>query len=172
MPIKALDDLDTGCLIGQHNLTQVFRVELTGEAGGVGQVTEQHRELAALGLRRARGGAWGGILGRMVCLGDRLRCVWWCWRRWRLGRCRVARPAQATPRVIDHLRVRVEEFILQDCKLVVIQGELELQRVIGHSAAPLEEGHDLVEDVIKLHHDSFSWATPASAWGSQKVMSP
>ena len=76
MPIKALDDLDTGCLISQHNLTQVFRVELTGEAGGVGQVTEQHRELAALGLRRARGAAWRGTLGRMVCLGDRLRCVW------------------------------------------------------------------------------------------------
>ena len=112
--------------------------------------------------------SWGGwsawLMGCGVVLG--------CWRRWRLGRCRVARPAQATPRVIDHLRVRVEEFVLEDCQLFVIQAELELQCVIGHSAAPLEEGYDLVEDVIKIHHDSFSWAIPASAWGSQKVMSP
>ncbi len=56
---------------------------------------------------------------------------------------------QATARVIDHLRVRVEEFIFEDRQLVVVQVELKLQRVIGHSATPLEEGHDLVEDVIR-----------------------
>ena len=153
MPIKALDHLDTGRLIGQHDLAEVFRVELTGEAGGVCQVTEQHRELAALGLRRPRGHAWGGVLGRIVCLADGLRCVLGCWRRWRLGRCRVIRPAQAAPRVIDHLRVRVEEFVLEDRQLFVVEAELEFQCVIGHPAPPLEQGYDLVEDIIKIHGD-------------------
>jgi hypothetical protein len=114
MPVKALDHLDTGRLIGQHDLTQVFRVELTGEASGVGQVAEQHCELAALGLRRARGGAWGGILERGIGLADGLRCVLGCWRTLRLGRCRVVHPTQATTCVIDHLRVRVEEFVFED----------------------------------------------------------
>jgi len=36
MPIKALEHLDTGRLIGQHDVAEVFRVELTSEAGGVG----------------------------------------------------------------------------------------------------------------------------------------
>ena len=48
---------------------------------------------------------------------------------------------------------------------------LELQRVIGHPAAPLEEGADLVEDGIQSHHDSSTCASAASAWGSQKVIS-
>jgi hypothetical protein len=50
--------------------------------------------------------------------------------------------------------VRIEEFVLEDCQLLVVQVELELQRVIGHPASALEDGHDLVEDVIKLYHDS------------------
>ena len=64
MPLKTLHHLDPGRLIGQHHLAQVFRVELTGKAGGVGQVTEQHRELVALGLGGTRGG-WRGF--------------WWQW---------------------------------------------------------------------------------------------
>jgi hypothetical protein len=75
IPIKALQHFNTGRLIGQHDLAQVFRVELTGEAGGVGQVTEQHRELAALGLRRTRGSKGRRTLGQAVCLADGLRRV-------------------------------------------------------------------------------------------------
>jgi hypothetical protein len=37
--------------------------------------------------------------------------------------------------------------------LFVVEAELELQRVIGHSAAQLEQGYDLVEDIIKIHGD-------------------
>ena len=51
-------------LVGAHDLAQVFRVELAGEAGGVHQVTEQHGELAAFGLTGRRvalgGGSWRG----------------------------------------------------------------------------------------------------------------
>ena len=59
MPLKALDDLGTGGLIGPHHLPQVFRVELTGEHGRVHQVTEQDGELAAFGVK-GLGGAGGG----------------------------------------------------------------------------------------------------------------
>jgi hypothetical protein len=44
---------------------------------------------------------------------------------------------------------------------------LELQRVIGHPASPLEVGHDVVEDVIKLHHDAstgVSWQGCRRLW--------
>ena len=44
--------------------------------------------------------------------------MWGYCRRWLLGRGRVTRPAQATPCVIDHLRVCIEEFVLEDCQLV------------------------------------------------------
>jgi hypothetical protein len=50
----------------------------------------------------------------------------------------------------------IEEFVLEDCKLLVVQVELELQRAIGHPASALEEGHNLVEDIIKIHHGSSS----------------
>src|SRR5215471_13012891 len=114
MPIKALDHPDTGCLISQYNLMEVFRIELTGEASRIGQVTEQHCELAALGLLRPRGHARRGILEKVGCLTDRLQCGLGNWWYRRLGRCRIIRPMQATPRVVDHLRVRVEEFVLED----------------------------------------------------------
>jgi hypothetical protein len=64
VPIVAGDDDGTGVLIGAHDLAQVLGIELTGEAGGVHQVTKQHRELAALRL---------GETGRMLGLDNGLR---------------------------------------------------------------------------------------------------
>ncbi len=70
----ALDHCGTGLLIGLYHLPQLFRVKLGGERGGAYQVTEQHRELPALGvcrpwrcresrgLGRKRGGRSGGWL--------------------------------------------------------------------------------------------------------------
>jgi hypothetical protein len=54
--LQALDDLGIGGLIGPDHRTQVFGVELTGQLGRADEVTKQHGELAALGLR----GAWFG----------------------------------------------------------------------------------------------------------------
>src|SRR4030095_15553805 len=51
IPLKAGDQLSASLLIGAHHLVQLFRVELAGEDGRVHQVTEQHGELAAFGLR-------------------------------------------------------------------------------------------------------------------------
>src|SRR4029450_3083996 len=81
MPFKALDYLRAGRLVGPHDVAEVLRVKLTRKTGGVSQVTEQHRELAALRLRKMRGAAWSSNLGRVVCLADGMRCVPGCWRR-------------------------------------------------------------------------------------------
>jgi hypothetical protein len=43
VPVKALDDLGGGLLIGAHHLAQVFGVELLAQTGGVNQVAEQDR---------------------------------------------------------------------------------------------------------------------------------
>src|SRR4029450_440443 len=79
MPIIASDYLGAGVLIGPHHLAQLFRVELAGEHGRVHQVTEQHSELAAFGIRRGRddrGWCDPSLLG---C--RRSRLGWRCWRR-------------------------------------------------------------------------------------------
>ena len=50
VPVHALDHLSTGVLVGAHDLAEVFRVELTREAGGIHKVAEHDGELAALGI--------------------------------------------------------------------------------------------------------------------------
>jgi hypothetical protein len=54
VPVKTLDHLRAGALIGAHHLAPLLGVELAGEHGGVHQVAKQHRELPALSLGRAR----------------------------------------------------------------------------------------------------------------------
>jgi hypothetical protein len=63
MPLIAGDHRGAGLLVGPHHLPPIFGVELAGEGGGVDEITEQHRELAAFGLGDAgvgwcRGGMW------------------------------------------------------------------------------------------------------------------
>jgi hypothetical protein len=64
MPLEAGDHFGAGVLIRPHHLAPFFRVELASEHGGVQQVTEQHRELAAFGFWGMRGGWWRSTLGR------------------------------------------------------------------------------------------------------------
>jgi hypothetical protein len=49
MPAKALDHCHTGGLIGAEDLAEIFGVELSRQAGRIGQAAEQHGELAAFG---------------------------------------------------------------------------------------------------------------------------
>src|SRR5215510_10557350 len=74
-------------------------------------------------------------------------------RRWGEdgGRARTASPDQATPRIIDYVGLRVEEFVLQGGQLLVIQRELELQSTIGHTAPLAQEGDHLIHDRDKVH---------------------
>ena len=150
MPVKALDDLGTGGLVGAHHLPQIFGIELAGERGRVHQVTEQHGELAAFGLRS---GVVGGEPCPLRCLGMRQgRRRRGRWRRREGGcRARVASPDQTAPRIIDHMGLRVEEFVLQGSELRVIQRELELEGAIGHAAPLAQEGDHLIHDRDEVH---------------------
>jgi hypothetical protein len=151
IPLQALDHFVTGLLIGPHDRPVIFGIELAGQGGGIDEVAEQHGELAALRLCRTRCATWRGPLWRGVCLADGRRGMLECWRSWRLGCSRVADPAQATPRVIDHLRVGVEEFILEDRQLVLVQLELEPQRAVGDAAPALEQRQRLIQNLLKGH---------------------
>jgi hypothetical protein len=51
MPVEALDDLGTGPLIGANHVSEIFRIEATGQCRRIDQVTEQHGELPAFGVR-------------------------------------------------------------------------------------------------------------------------
>jgi hypothetical protein len=59
VPLIARDHPGTGRLIGLHDLTEVFRVELAGKCSRVHQVTKQHGELAPFGV----GGSCAGRCG-------------------------------------------------------------------------------------------------------------
>ena len=97
-----------------------FWVETANQFGGIFQVGKQHGDLLAL--------AFQGTAGRE----NLLRKVGGRVGEWRLcralhGSCddggrsvRSARPDQAAPCVIDHLGLRVEQFILQGGELLVI----------------------------------------------------
>src|SRR5262245_55237392 len=68
MALIAGDHRGAGILIGSHHRAPVFRIELAGEDGGVHQITEQDREMAAFSLWDTRGGLWISALGRWLIL--------------------------------------------------------------------------------------------------------
>jgi hypothetical protein len=47
--------------------------------------------------------------------------------------------------------LRVAQFVLQGRKLLVVELELEFEGTIRHSPAALQEVHDLVEYLVKVH---------------------
>ena len=95
VPFILLDDLSSGGLISADHLTQVFRIKLLGEFGGVGQVTEHHSQLPAFGFGGAaswfRGDGWLVLLSVCVCgLWRGCRSVRWhtgLGDRWRKSGC-------------------------------------------------------------------------------------
>jgi hypothetical protein len=86
-PLKAADDLGARVLIGPYHLAPLFGVELAGERGRVHQVTKQHRELAAFGLKGRRSRCWCGRLRRAGRLGSK-RESWRCRLGSAWGGCR------------------------------------------------------------------------------------
>src|SRR5207237_6240214 len=73
--VKALNDLGTGGLIGPDQGAEVFRVELTRQHSRVHQITEQHGELAAFGVRGRRRSQCGEGRRAWRVRGARL-CPW------------------------------------------------------------------------------------------------
>jgi hypothetical protein len=60
------------------------------------------------------------------------------------------------PLVIHHLRVGIEEGLLQVRKSGVIKGKLPFERAIGHPPLALEHRDRLVEEILKGHGRSSS----------------
>src|SRR5262245_57815338 len=67
------------------------------------------------------------------------------------GDASVARPDQATSRVVEHLGLRVEQFVFEGGELLVSQGELELEGAIGHAAPLAQQDDHLIHDRDKVH---------------------
>ena len=67
------------------------------------------------------------------------------------GCARGTGPDQATPRVVDYVRLRVQEFILEGRQGRVVELELPLEGAIGQASATLEHRDRLVEDLLKSH---------------------
>src|SRR5262249_19514597 len=101
MALIAGDDLGAGLLIGPYHLTQVFRVEVAREDGGIHQVTEQHGELAAFGFWWVR--SWC----RDCCLGSRL-LLGRTGRKRLTGQGRTACPAEFEARWIVKATLRTQ----------------------------------------------------------------
>jgi hypothetical protein len=65
----------------------------------------------------------------------------------------------------------VDEFVLERFDGVIVQLQPELQGQIGHTPPASEEGRDLLDHGIKVHHRPSTCDSVASTWGSQKLMS-
>ena len=94
-----------------------FRVETANQFGGIFQVGKQHGDLLAL--------AFQGAFGREDLVREIGRGI----GEWLLGTglhrsgdggARVARPDHAAPRVVNHLGLRVEQFVFEGGELLVI----------------------------------------------------
>jgi hypothetical protein len=130
MPVEALDDLGALRLVDANDLAQVFRVEPTGEGGGVDQIAEQDGQLPPFGVETLALGGSG--LAR------------------RQGRG-VATPDEDPTVLVPGNALSVEEFLLEGLERGVIQIQLHLERPIGHASAPPQHRGRMIEDVLKSH---------------------
>jgi hypothetical protein len=152
VPGKLLDHRGTGGLIRTHDLAKVFGVELAGKSRRVDQITEQHRELAAFSLEAVKRRS-GRRSESVVCFerwgllswAEARRRTFWSWTR-------VAEPHKTTSRLLPHRVVGVEEFRREVSEGRIIQMELALERPVRDSTPLTEEGQDLIDQAVEVHH--------------------
>ena len=65
----------------------------------------------------------------------------------------------------------IDEVFLERFQGIVIELEAQFEDPVGQAFLLLEEGEHLCQDGIIVHHRPSTWASAASAWGSQKVIS-
>jgi hypothetical protein len=145
--VEALDDLSTDALVGTDDLTEIFWVELRRERCRVDQVTKQHGELPAFGLRRRYGR--GRHLSRVVFLPYGLLRRLWGGRN--SCRMRFSGPHQHSAIVVDRKVVDLKQLFLEGFERFLIEMKLEREGAVGHAPATLEHGDRLVEDLFKGH---------------------
>ena len=153
-----------------HDLVHHFGIEVSGQGHEARRIGEEYRDLLAFPFQRAAGGEnFFREIGRGV-------------RERRLGRGphgsggddgggpRGVSPDQAVPRVVDHLGLRVEQFVLQGGELCVIQRELELKGAIGHTAPLAQESHRLIHHRDKVHPDVLpAWCSASMSMGDSII---
>jgi hypothetical protein len=66
MAFVLVDDVSGGLLIGADHFTQLFRIELLGEGGRVGEIAEHHGQLPPFGLGSPRRRLEGSVR-RIMC---------------------------------------------------------------------------------------------------------
>jgi hypothetical protein len=130
-------------------------VEATDEFGGVLEVGKQHRHLLALAFQCRAGrqdlvgkmgwrvGQWHSL--RRVCT-HRHRCSGW--RRRDGG---TTGPDQHGVVLIYRHLVHFDEFELEILDVRLVQVELAFEGPIRHPALALQQGHRLVQDLLKGH---------------------
>src|SRR5438309_2013179 len=130
IPLKALDDLRTGRLVRPHHLPQVFRIKLGGERGRPHEITEHDGELAPFSVKGKGCDGWSSSLRRGDGRGGK-RLSWRCrlGSTWdgRRGYVWTTSPNQHAAVLILCDLLRVEEFVLEGLKSMVIQVKLHLQ---------------------------------------------
>jgi hypothetical protein len=149
MALEAGNHLGAGLLIGPHYRAEVFRIKLTGEHGGLHEVTEQHGELAPFRLWRSGGGRRRCMQGRGGGRGDRRRSV--------------AGPHQHAALLIHRQALAVDELVLEVVQGGIVQLKLPLEGAIGE-AAPLAQ-----EDNRLIHHGDKVHSVSSLAWCSASV---
>src|SRR6516165_8756607 len=151
MSLVALNHVGTHPLIGPYHIAPVFRVELRGQLRRLHQVAEHDGELPSFRVGRRRGRNARCDLRGALCLGSRL----WCWLRRRSGRgggfCSAASPHEHSAIFIRGEVLCFDDLCLEGFEILVIQAKPYLEGGIRHSSLPLEERHDLCENVVKGH---------------------
>jgi hypothetical protein len=111
----------------------------------------EHGDLLALAFERAFGGE---DLLREIGRGVGEWCMARDRRRSRGGgdsSASLARPDQATPRVVADLWVGIKEFLGEIVQGVVIQLKLPLEGPTRHPAPLAQQGNHLIQDRDKVH---------------------
>ena len=152
---------------GVEELLGGFWIEILDQLGRVFDVGEQHRDLLALALQSAARGQ--DLLGKIRWgVGQRGACGLVLGRRCGAGH---SLPNEHLALLVGGQLLGMDEFVLQGLNGLVIQLELQFQRPIGHTSATLEEGDNLIQHDVKVHHRPSTCASAASACGSQKLIS-
>src|SRR5262245_16671794 len=125
MSIVALDNFGTHSLICPHHFPVLFGIELGGQLGGINEVTEHDRELAAFGFWRTRYGWLSFHRSALVFSPDfllsRLN------DGGRRSRACFTSPDQHSPVLISGKLVDFDEFVFQRLKSLIVQVELNFE---------------------------------------------
>jgi len=106
--VESLDHLSSCGLVGPDHLPVVLRIELACEDSGVCQVTEQHRELTALGVWGVRCGGSGVTARGLISVGSFPVGRWGGDRR--RGRARASGPHQHVTILVHHSGARANKW--------------------------------------------------------------